>query len=198
MIYSRYVKDRMERIMILFLGMALIPFFIVICLCLLITQGNSIFFLQKRSGKNRKGFLLIKFRTLLPDVSKSLSLENRTYTYFGKILRTSGIDELPQIINILRGEMTLIGPRPMPVEYNPRYSQAHLNRFRIKPGITGWAQIHGKNSISWGRRFELDSWYVDNVSFRLDLKIIWMTIIKFFTPSKEEVKMEVFNGSNLA
>ena len=196
--YRRFIKDALPRTFALFLIILLIPFFLIISMGLLVTQGKSIFFVQERSGKNLRKFMLLKFRTLQPGNSKSLELEHRDYTYFGKVLRTTGIDELPQLINIIKGEMAFIGPRPMPVEYESRYSLEHLDRFMVKPGITGWAQVNGRNCTTWGRRFELDNWYVNNANIAVDLKIIWMTIHQSLVPSKNEITMEVFKGTNLA
>ena len=198
MIDKIYMQGFLSRAFALILTILLFPLVLVICSALFITQGRSIFYVQERSGKNLEKFMLFKFRTLKHDSSRDLGLENRRYTYFGQILRTTGIDELPQLINIIRGEMAFIGPRPLPIEYENRYSQRHLERFSVKPGVTGWAQVHGRNNTSWGARFELDNWYVRHLSFGIDMKIIWMTILQFFIQRKEEVKMDVFNGTNLA
>lgn len=197
MIYRRYIKEFLSRSFALVLAILLVPFFLFICLGLIITQGKSIFFAQKRSGKNLQNFMLLKFRTLHHDNFQDLGLENRRYTYFGKILRTTGIDELPQLINIIKGEMAFIGPRAMPIEYENCYSQQHIERFGVKPGITGWAQVHGRNDTSWGKRFELDRWYVHHANLMIDMKIVWMTIRQFFIQGREEIKMDVFNGTNL-
>jgi len=202
MIYSLYIKGYLDKVMAFGLIILLLPIFILICLLLLITQGRQVIFIQERSGKGMITFKLLKFRTLKSTNAPGLSLNHRRLTYFGKILRKTGIDEWPQLYNILMGEMSFIGPRPMPREYEKMYSDHHLKRFNVNPGITGWAQIHGKNDISWGKRFDLDAWYVENTTFLTDVKIFWQTIVLMFNAllilGKEETDMPVFNGSNLS
>lgn len=202
MIYSLYIKGSLDKIMAFSLIILLLPIFILIYLLLLITQGRQVFFIQVRSGKGLITFKLLKFRTLKSTSEPGLSLNNRQFTYFGKSLRRLGIDEWPQLYNILMGEMSFIGPRPMPQEYEKMYNDHHLQRFNVNPGLTGWAQIHGKNNISWGKRFDLDAWYVENMTFLTDVKIFWQTIILMFNAllilGKEETEMPVFNGSNLS
>ncbi len=144
---------------------------------------------------------MFKFRSLKSIDGDNLSMENREFTMFGKILRKTGLDELPQLINIVQGKMSFVGPRPMPIEYDTKYSSDQLSRFDARPGITGWAQVHGKNDISWEKRFELDSWYVEHVSLSLDIRILVMTCYQFvwaiIDNSKKQTEMQVFNGSNL-
>lgn len=201
MIYTKYIKHWFDIIMAIVMGGALIPIFILLCLLLLITQGKSIFFIQARSGINMKTFSVYKFRTLQQSGTNELSMDNRKFTFLGKMMRRTGIDELPQFYNILKGDMSFIGPRPMPVEYNDRYQAKHLDRFKVKPGITGLAQIHGKNDISWGERFDLDIAYAHNISFVLDAKIVLKTISQIgealLSPGKKEPEMPVYNGYNL-
>ena len=200
MIYGNYIKVFFDKLMAGVLVILLLPLFIIIFILLLITQENPVFFVQMRSGKNKRKFKLYKFRTLKPSVFGDLSIENRAFTFFGNVMRRSGFDELPQLINIIKGEMSFIGPRPMPVEYEEKYSEAQLLRFLEKPGITGWAQVHGRNDISWEQRFELDLWYVNNISLFVDMKISWMTfiqiIITIFNKDKKQIEMQVFKGSN--
>jgi len=202
MIYGNYIKVFFDRLMAVIMGILLLPLFIIIFVLLFITQGNPVFFVQMRSGKERRKFKLYKFRTLRTSVSGDLSMEKRTFTIFGNMMRRYGFDELPQLFNIVKGEMSFIGPRPMPVEYEEKYSSAQLLRFMVKPGITGWAQVHGRNDISWEHRFELDLWYVNNISLSLDIKIGWMTfiqiIISILNKDKRQVEMPVFKGSNLS
>ncbi len=146
-----------------------------------------------------KRFLVFKYQTLVPSYTSSLSLSNREFTFAGKCLRKSGLDELPQLINILKGEMSFIGPRPMPIAYESKYTHEHLKRFDVVPGITGWAQVHGKNNSSWKARFDFDCWYVDHMSVRIDLKVICMTIyqvVKSIAGYKDN-DMPVFTGENL-
>ena len=196
--YSNYIKPMIDRVLAGMLLVALMPVFLVVWLALLITQGRPVFFIRQRSGKGMKPFSLYKFRTLKPSRSESLSMKNREFTPLGKMLRTSGVDELPQLLNVLRGEMSLIGPRPMPVAYNDRYYPWQLKRFEVKPGITGWAQVHGKNNISWERRFEKDAEYVDSMSFVFDLKICLKSMAQIVDGivrrEKYEQEMPVFEG----
>ncbi|MCK5209538.1 MAG: sugar transferase, partial [Cyclobacteriaceae bacterium] len=133
MIYENYIKVFFDRLMAGILGILLLPLFIIIYILLFTTQGNPVFFVQMRSGKERKKFKLYKFRTLVPSSSCNLSMESRNFTFFGNVMRRSGLDELPQLINILIGEMSFIGPRPMPIEYESKYNEVQIIRFRVKP-----------------------------------------------------------------
>lgn len=165
-------------------------------------KGAGVFFTQGRPGKGAKIFKMIKFKTmtderdaegnLLPDVAR--------LTKIGKIVRSFSIDELPQLINVLKGDMALIGPRPLLPKYIPLYSKEQFRRHEVRPGITGWAQVNGRNNISWTKKFELDVWYVDHCSFTLDLKIVFLTIKKVFLRediSKEgEATTVAFDGKN--
>lgn len=202
MIYTEYIKVFFDRLMAVVLGIFLSPLIFSICVLLFITQGKSIIFVQNRSGKNMKPFRLYKFRTLKHNDAIDLSMKNRRLTFLGKFLRRSGLDELPQLINILKGEMSFVGPRPMPIAYDDKYNEIQQNRFRVKPGVSGWAQVHGRNDISWEHRFELDVWYVQNIGLLLDLKIIWLTcfqvLISAFNQNMEQREMHVFNGSKLS
>ena len=201
MIYRKYVKYTLDRVIGLLVAVLFSPIFAVICISLLITQGLPIFFLQNRSGQHKRPFLLIKFRTLVPSADTSLDISNRQYTIFGNLMRKSGIDELPQIVNIIKGEMSFVGPRPMPVEYDNLYSETHNKRFQVKPGLTGLAQVHGKNNITWRRRFDLDVKYVSSISLQTDLKVFLLTVIQVISSlsnaSKTNREMPVFNGRNL-
>ncbi len=199
--YSNYAKVIFDKMLAGVLGAVLFPFIVLIIFLLFISQGNPIFFVQMRSGRDMQKFRLYKLRTLKFDGSSDLSMKKRAFTFFGKILRRSGLDEIPQLWNILKGEMSFIGPRPLPIEYEALYRKSQLRRFKVKPGITGWAQVHGRNDISWADRFELDLWYVTNIAFFLDIKIVWLTIIQMgksmFRQNKKQVEMPVFNGLNL-
>jgi lipopolysaccharide/colanic/teichoic acid biosynthesis glycosyltransferase len=200
MIYSKYIKVCGDKLIAGILGILLLPLFVLIFVLLLMTQGKPVCFVQRRSGMYQRTFKLYKFRTLNPPISGDLRMTNRVFTFFGYFMRRYGIDELPQFLNIIKGEMSFIGPRPMPVEYDSKYSQIQLNRFNVKPGITGWAQVHGRNNISWVQRFELDLRYVNNVSLFMDIKIIWMTFVQIiesvFGKDKKQVEMPVFTGFN--
>jgi len=177
------------------------PLIIIIYILLFFTQGKPVLFRQMRSGKYRKPFCMYKFRSLKNIDGDSLSMEHREFTFLGKILRKTGLDELPQLIHVIKGEMSFIGPRPMPIAYEAKYSKDELKRFNVTPGITGWAQVHGKNDISWGKRFELDLWYVEHISLTLDIQIMAKTFMQFvkviFDKNSKPKEMQVFNGSNL-
>jgi lipopolysaccharide/colanic/teichoic acid biosynthesis glycosyltransferase len=139
-----------------------------------------VFFRQTRPGLNGKVFKMVKFRTMLDTIGPDGTLlpDSERVTNLGRFLRASSIDELPELWNVLKGEMSLVGPRPLLIEYLPLYSPAQARRHEVRPGVTGWAQINGRNAISWEEKFELDVWYIDNRNLRLDLKIIWLTIRK--------------------
>lgn len=194
----------------------LIDFIIVFCILaiiwpilLLITiflhfanKGAGAFFLQERPGKKGEIFKVIKFKTMTDerDANGNLLPDEIRLTKVGKFVRSTSIDELPQLINVLKGDMALIGPRPLLVQYLPLYSKEQLRRHEVRPGITGWAQVNGRNAISWTKKFELDVWYVDHCSLLLDLRIIFMTIKKVFVReginSDTSATMEAFNGNN--
>ena len=190
-----------------FLG-ALIGLFIlsplwVLVMFALIFQNNGIpFFFQTRPGKHLKAFKIIKFKTMTDekDSSGNLLPDVERMTMLGKIVRKLSIDEIPQLLNVLRGEMSLIGPRPLLFKYIPLYSKEQLKRHEVKPGITGWAQVNGRNSISWTDKFRLDIEYVSNLNFWLDLKIIYLTFIKVLKKEgvnqQEDRPMNPFNGQN--
>ena len=178
------------------------PVFIVTAILVYIKLGSPIFFVQERVGKDNKVFKMIKFRSMKDDKNKYgeyLSDEERL-TPFGEKLRSLSIDELPELINILKGDMSIVGPRPLLTQYLPLYSEEQKKRHDVRPGLTGWAQINGRNSITWTEKFNLDVWYVKNRNFLLDLKIIFLTvkkvIIKEGINQDDNVTMEYFNGSN--
>ena len=156
------------------------PFLLLGMLAVRIRMGSPIFFCQIRPGLNQQPFSMFKLRTMLTTVdSKGNPLSDaERLTGLGKFLRSSSIDELPALWNVIRGEMSLVGPRPLLMEYLPLYNEQQLRRHAVRPGITGWAQVNGRNAISWEKKFELDVWYVDNASLTLDLKILLMTIWK--------------------
>ncbi|EKU91879.1 sugar transferase [Bacteroides oleiciplenus] len=198
------------------LGKRLVDFMIVFCVLAVIcpillfialwlhfaNKGASIFFTQERPGKNSKIFRVIKFKTMTDerDEDGNLLPDEKRLTKIGKFIRSTSIDELPQLINVLKGDMALIGPRPLLPQYLPLYSEEQIRRHEVRPGITGWAQVNGRNAISWAKKFELDVWYVDHCSFLLDLKIVFLTIKKVFAReginSTTSVTMEPFTGNN--
>lgn len=165
-------------------------------------KGAGAFFFQERPGKDAKIFKVIKFKTMTDerDADGKLLPDAERLTKVGKFVRSTSIDELPQLINVLKGDMSLIGPRPLLVQYLPLYSPEQARRHEVRPGISGWAQCNGRNAISWTRRFQLDIWYVDNISIWLDIKIIFMTIKKVICRSdinsQEATTMYPFDGTN--
>jgi sugar transferase EpsL len=158
----------------------LAPFLLLIALAVRIKHGSPLLFEQERPGKGGETFLIYKFRTMNNerDASGQLLPDAKRLTALGKFLRATSLDEFPELINVLKGEMSLVGPRPLLMEYLPLYTPEQARRHEVRPGITGWAQVNGRNAISWEEKFKLDVWYVDNRSFWLDLKILWMTLVK--------------------
>ena len=201
--YQYCIKRTFDFILV-FCTLAIIwPIFLIITLWLYFAnRGAGVFFLQERPGKNGKIFKIIKFKTMTDerDEDGNLLPDERRLTKIGKFIRSTSIDELPQLINVLKGDMALIGPRPLLPQYLPLYSKEQARRHEVRPGITGWAQVNGRNAISWTKKFELDVWYVDHCSFLLDLKIIFLTIKKVFVregiSSDTSVTMEAFTGNN--
>lgn len=181
---------------------ALLPVMIIVAVLIRIKLGSPILFAQKRPGLNGKIFKMIKFRTMLDAVDKNgqpLPDEERL-TSFGALLRSTSLDELPGLFNVLKGDMSLVGPRPLLVQYLPLYSAEQARRHNVRPGITGWAQVNGRNAISWEQKFKLDVWYVDNQSFWLDIKILFLTVKKVFVregiSADGEATMSLFEGSD--
>lgn len=178
------------------------PFMLIIYLLVRINLGSPAFFLQERVGKDNKIFKMIKFRTMKNSTDKDGNLlsDNERLTKFGRFLRSFSIDELPELINILKGDMSLVGPRALLVQYLEHYNSEQIRRHEVLPGLTGWAQINGRNSITWCEKFKLDVWYVDNWSLWLDIKIFFLTFWKVFKREginqSETVTMEYFNGTN--
>lgn len=201
--YLHFFK-RIFSIIISFLALTiLIPLFLLIIIILTFAnRGAGAFFVQQRPGKNTKIFKVIKFKTMTDerDEKGSLLPDAERLTKIGKFIRSTSIDELPQLINVLKGEMSLIGPRPLLIQYLPLYNKEQMRRHEIRPGITGWAQVNGRNSISWQQRFELDVWYVDNCSLWLDLKIVFLSFNKVLKregiSSATSPTMEGFTGNN--
>lgn len=178
------------------------PFMLIIYLLVRINLGGPAFFLQERVGKDNKIFKMIKFRTMKNSTDKDGNLlsDNERLTKFGRFLRSFSIDELPELVNILKGDMSLVGPRALLVQYLEHYNSEQIRRHEVLPGLTGWAQINGRNSITWCEKFKLDVWYVDNWSLWLDVKIFFLTFWKVFKREginqSETVTMEYFNGTN--
>jgi undecaprenyl phosphate N,N'-diacetylbacillosamine 1-phosphate transferase len=170
-------------------------------LLLLLSAKGKVWFIQQRPGKHGRPFKLIKFRTMsdAKDEQGELLSDELRLTAIGKFIRKTSIDELPQLINVLKGDMSLVGPRPLLMEYLPLYNEEQMCRHAVKPGITGWAQVNGRNTISWPEKFKLDVWYVNNISFLLDLKILLLTLLKVFKAegisAVDEATMKKFDGN---
>ena len=177
--YKNFFK-RMIDFILVFCALAMIwPILLLITVWLhFANKGAGVFFLQERPGKNGKIFKVIKFKTMTDErgADGNLLLDADRLTKVGKFVRATSIDELPQLINVLKGDMALIGPRPLLVQYLPLYSKEQARRHEVCPGITGWAQVNGRTAISWEKKFELDVWYVDHVSFMVDLRIFFLTL----------------------
>ncbi len=201
--YSCFLK-RFIDFVVVFLVLAIIwPILLSIAIWLhFANKGAGAFFTQERPGKHGEIFKVIKFKTMtdVRDENGNLLPDEKRLTKIGKFVRSTSIDELPQLINVLKGDMSLIGPRPLRTYYLPLYSKEQMRRHEVRPGITGWAQINGRNNLSWTKKFELDVWYVDHCSFYLDMKIVFITIRKVFIRegiSKEgEATTAPFNGHN--
>lgn len=183
-------------------GLLLIsPVILLLMLLVRIKLGTPIFFTQIRPGLHGQHFCMVKFRTMIDarDTTGSLLSDVERLTAFGKFLRASSLDELPELWNVLKGDMSLVGPRPLLMEYLPLYSEKQSRRHEVRPGITGWAQVNGRNAISWEEKFKLDVWYVDNQSILLDMKILWMTVKKVLIrdgiSAKGEATMPRFIGT---
>lgn len=197
-----FIKRLLDIIISVTALIILSPFMLLIYLLVRINLGWPVFFLQERVGKNNKVFKMIKFRTMKNSTDKDGNLlsDNERLTKFGSFLRSFSIDELPELINVLRGDMSLVGPRALLVQYLEHYNSEQIRRHDVLPGLTGWAQINGRNSITWCEKFKLDVWYVDNWSLWLDIKIFFLTFWKVVKREginqSETVTMEYFNGTN--
>lgn len=202
MIYSNIIKSTFGLLFSFFALVILAPLLFLISFFLFFANNGSPFFTQPRPGKNAKIFKVIKFKTMndKKDAKGNLLPDADRLTPIGKFIRSTSLDELPQLINVLKGDMSLIGPRPLLVEYLPLYNRTQSRRHDVRPGITGWAQVNGRNAISWEKKFELDVWYVDNISFTTDIKILYMTIKKVFISEgvnqAGQATAEKFNGKN--
>jgi len=185
-----------------FIGLLfLLPVIVLIVLLVRLKIGSPIFFKQARPGLNGEIFIMYKFRTMTNECDKdgNLLIDEVRLTKFGKFLRSTSLDELPGFWNVLKGDVSLVGPRPLLVEYLSLYTAKQARRHEVKPGITGWAQVNGRNAISWDEKFELDVWYVDNQSIWLDVKILWLTVKKVIgrhgVTTQDNISMPVFKGS---
>ena len=201
--YKHFIKRLIDIVVSASMLLLLSPLLIVVTLWLTFAnKGAGAIFWQERPGKDAKVFRLIKFKSMTDemDADGNLLPDAQRLTKAGRFVRSTSIDELPQLLNVLKGDMSLIGPRPLLVRYLPLYSEEQAHRHDIRPGITGWAQVNGRNAISWGKKFELDVWYVRNVSFVVDCKIVWLTLKKVLRrsdiTSTTSVTTEAFDGNN--
>lgn len=200
--YQSYIKPSFDFFVSFVLLIVAFPVLASVTLFLYFANDGKPFFFQLRPGKNGKLFTIIKFRTMndKKDEEGNLLLDASRLTVLGKFVRKTSVDELPQLINVLKGEMSLIGPRPLLPEYLALYSETQKRRHNVKPGITGWGQVNGRNSISWSQKLEYDVWYVDHFNFLLDLKIICWTVSKVFKregiTAENSVSAKAFKGNN--
>ncbi len=201
--YASFFKRFFDFLISLVALIVLSPVLLVVTLLLaILNKGAGPFFVQKRPGRGGKIFKLIKFKTMTDerDAEGNLLPDEVRLTKVGKFVRSTSIDELPQLINVLKGDMALIGPRPLLVQYLPLYSPEQMRRHEVRPGITGWAQCHGRNTLSWTEKFKLDVWYVDHLSLKTDLQVIWLTVVSVLKregiSSDTSATMEAFNGNN--
>jgi undecaprenyl phosphate N,N'-diacetylbacillosamine 1-phosphate transferase len=200
--YPRYFKPLFDTFLSFVVLALLSPVILIIIVLLYLSNGGTPFFVQERPGKDSKVFKLVKFRTMNEkrDHKGELLPDNERLTSFGRFIRKTSLDELLQLINVIKGDMSIVGPRPLLVEYLGLYSPEQARRHEVKPGITGWAQINGRNAISWDEKFRLDVWYVDNLSFSLDIKILFLTVRKVFGSeninTSESTTMTRFTGNN--
>ena len=195
------LKNLFDKSLALFLIILFSPIYIIVSLLIFFKMGSPILFRQKRPGYKEKIFGIYKFRTMTneKDANGNLLPDDKRLVGIGKFIRSTSLDELPQLFNVLKGEMSFVGPRPLLEEYLPLYNEKQKRRHDVKPGITGWAQVNGRNAISWDQKFDYDVWYVDNQSFWLDIKILWLTFLKVVKrsdiSSSTSSTMEKFTGS---
>ncbi|KGK29125.1 sugar transferase [Cellulophaga sp. E6(2014)] len=200
--YKNFIKQVFDSVIALIGLLLLFPVFLLITLILFVTNNGKPFFFHQRPGKNGVPIYVIKFKSMNDKKDENgefLPFKQRV-TKFGDFIRKFSLDEIPQLINVLKGDMSLVGPRPLLMSYIPIYNERQLRRHNVKPGITGWAQINGRNSITWLQKFELDVWYVDNISFFLDIKILLLTVKKVIFKedinNSDNINMEAFDGTN--
>jgi lipopolysaccharide/colanic/teichoic acid biosynthesis glycosyltransferase len=202
--YKHFLKRVFDFFLALIGFIIISPIFLLLWICLSIAnKGAGAFFFQERPGKGEKIFRLIKFKTMSDerDASGNLLPDAQRLTRVGYFVRSTSLDEIPQLLNVIKGDMSLVGPRPLLVQYLPLYNETQRRRHEVRPGMTGWAQVNGRNAISWPQKFDYDVWYVDHVSLSLDFKILLKTIQKVFKregiSSDTNATMEVFKGNDL-
>ncbi|WP_428653861.1 sugar transferase [Runella sp.] len=202
MSYQRFFKPLIDKTAAFCILLLTLPITVIVTILLYFYNQGKPFFVQLRPGQNGRIFKIIKFKTMNDrrNPQGELLPDNERLTPVGHFVRTTSLDELPQLINVLKGDMSLVGPRPLLPEYLPLYNKIQKRRHDVKPGITGWAQINGRNTITWSQKFDYDVWYVDHLSLALDLKILWLTITKVFRReginADTSVTMEKFTGNN--
>ncbi len=202
--YRHFFKRLFDFLIAMVVLLLLSPLFIIVTIALYFANQGKPFFYQKRPGKNEQVFSIIKFKSMndKKDADGNLLPDIERLTPVGAFVRKTSLDELPQLINVLKGDMSLIGPRPLLTDYLPLYDETQKRRHEVRPGITGWAQVNGRNAISWQQKFEYDVWYVDRVSFMLDCKIIWKTILKVVKSedinASSSTTMERFTGNEIS
>lgn len=201
-VYCNYFKRSFDLLLSLIAFIFALPIFIPVTLILLYQNKGRPFFFQSRPGLNEKEFSVVKFKTMtdVKDQKGKLLPDHQRTTITGRFLRNYSLDELPQLINVIKGDMSLVGPRPLLFKYIPLYSHEQRKRHLVRPGITGWAQINGRNTISWNQKFEYDLYYINHLNLWFDIKILWVTALKVIKSegvnSSESVPMPPFNGSN--
>ena len=201
--YKRFLKRWLDFVIVLCVLLVICPILLMIAVWLhFANKGAGVFFTQERPGKDGKIFKVVKFKSMTDqrDAEGRLLPDAQRLTKVGRFIRSTSLDELPQLLNVLKGDMALVGPRPLLPEYLPLYSREQARRHEVRPGITGWAQTHGRNAISWTEKFKLDVWYVDHVSFAVDLKVVFLTVKKVFEregiSQEGQATMEKFAGNN--
>ncbi len=200
--YAPFFKRMLDFMLASLIFILLLPVLMVVSIGLCIANNGKPFFLQPRPGKNERIFHIIKFKTMndKKDRDGNLLPDADRLTKIGAFVRKTSLDEIPQLINVIKGDMSLIGPRPLLVQYLPLYDAVQKRRHEVRPGITGWAQVNGRNAISWQQKFEYDVWYVDHLSLALDIKILFLTLKKVFVregiSQEGQATMEVFKGNN--
>ncbi len=199
--YKNIFKPVLDLIFSLVAFIILLPMFLILILFFAIANNGKPFFFQTRPGKNNRVFKIVKFKTMndRKDSNGNLLADEDRLTSIGRFVRKTSLDEIPQLLNVIKGDMSLVGPRPLLIEYLSLYDEDQIRRHEVRPGITGWAQVNGRNAISWQEKFRLDVWYVDHISLLLDIKIICLTIVKVFKSegitSEKSVTIEKFEGN---
>lgn len=198
--YKLFIKRSLDIILSFVILVVFSPILIITFILLTIANKGEAFFIQRRPGKNARIFKILKFKSMndKKGADGKLLPDSQRITKVGQFVRQTSLDEIPQLFNVLKGDMSIIGPRPLLIQYLPLYNEEQRKRHNVRPGITGWAQVNGRNTVPWPQRFELDVWYVNNVSFILDLKILWLTVLKVIKrdgiSSETSATMEAFTG----